>query len=76
MGGSFALRLRGWLEAAGLEAVEERFVDCMAGVRNPKPELVDKSINGMCDAIDALIAMAKSEFPYLLPGEQALLKVR
>jgi gliotoxin biosynthesis N-methyltransferase len=27
MGGNFAPKMRGWLEAAGLEAVEERFVD-------------------------------------------------
>jgi hypothetical protein len=60
MGGNFASKMRGWLEAAGLEQVEARFVDGKAGVRNPKPELVGKSINGSCDAIDPLVAMAKS----------------
>jgi len=36
MGGNFALKMRGWLEAAGLEAVEQRFVDCPAGARNAR----------------------------------------
>lgn len=66
MGGNFAPKMRGCLEVVGLEAVEERFVDCKAGARNPKPDLVGKSINGTCDAIDPLIAMAKSESLSLL----------
>jgi hypothetical protein len=56
----FTPKLRGWLEAAGLEAVEQRFVHCPAGARNARADLVAKSINGICDAIDPLIPVANS----------------
>ena len=65
MGGNFALKLRGWLEAAGLEAVEQRFVDCPAGARNARADLVVKSINGICGAIGPLIARVKSKTSFL-----------
>jgi hypothetical protein len=52
MGGNFASKMRGWLEAARLEKVEDRLVDCKARVREPKQELVGKSINWSCEAID------------------------
>jgi hypothetical protein len=42
------------LEAAGLEAVEERLVDIATGVKNLRLELVDKSINGTCGAVDPI----------------------
>ena len=62
MGGNFALKMHGWLEA-----VEQRFVDCPAGAMNARADLVAKSINGICGAIDPLIAMAKSKtsFPFV-----------
>jgi hypothetical protein len=65
MGGNFAPKLRGWLEAAGLEAVKRWFVDCPAGARNARADLVAKSINGICGVIDPSIAMAKSKISYL-----------
>jgi hypothetical protein len=65
MGGNFTLKLRGWLEAAGLEAVEQRLVDCPAGARNARADLVAKSINGICGAVGPLIAMAKGKTSFL-----------
>src|SRR3954452_10639880 len=62
----FAPKLGGWLEAAGLEAVEQRFVDCPAGARNARADLVAKSINGICDAIDPLIPVANSNTSFPL----------
>jgi len=41
--------------------VEQRYVDCPAGARNARADLVAKSINGICGAIDPSIAMAKSK---------------
>ena len=75
MGGNFAHKMLGWLDAAGLEAVEERVVDCPAGARSPNADLAAKSINGTCGAVEPLVAMAKSELssqpppplPLLLP---------
>lgn len=62
MGGNFAAKMHRWLHAAaGFEDIEERFVECKGGARNPKLELVSKSINGTCDAIEPLIAMATSK---------------
>jgi hypothetical protein len=65
IGGNFAPKLRGLLEAAGLEAVEQRYADCPAGARNARADLVAKSINGICGVIDPLIAMAKSKTSFL-----------
>ena len=62
LGGNFALKLRGWLKAAGLEDVQERFVDCPAGARSRNADLAAKSINGSYGAVEPLVAMAKSEF--------------
>ena len=62
LGGNFARKLRGWLEAAGLEQVEERLVDFPAGARSRTADLAAKSINGSCSAVEPLVAVAKSEF--------------
>ena len=50
-----------------MEAVEQRFIGCPAGARNARVDLVAKNINGICGAIDPLIAMAKSKtsFPFV-----------
>jgi hypothetical protein len=61
LGGNFTLKMRELLKTAGLEDVEERFVDFKVGAKSSRPDLVAKSINGTCDAIDPLIATAKSE---------------
>jgi gliotoxin biosynthesis N-methyltransferase len=76
VGGNLAPRLRRWLEAAGLEAVEERHVDVATGVKNPRPELVEKGINGTCSMIDPLIAMAISRSQCLLLTLQRSLTAR
>lgn len=61
MGGNFAVKLRGLLEEAGLENVEERVVEIPAGARNTNPNLAARSINGVCGALEPLIAVAKSK---------------
>jgi hypothetical protein len=66
VGGNLGSKLRRWLEAAGLEAVEERLVGVATGVKNPRPELVEKGINGTCAMVDPLIAVAISRSPCLL----------
>ena len=48
-----------------VEAVEQRFVDCPAGARNARADLVVKSINGICGAIGPLIARVKSKTSFL-----------
>jgi hypothetical protein len=76
VGGNLASKLRRWLEAAGLEALEERRVDIASGVKNARPELMEKSINGTCGMVDPLISMAISRSPCLLLTLQRSLTAR
>ena len=61
--GSYSLKLKTLLQEAGLEPVEERRIECSVGKR-AKPDLIQKSINGMCSAIHPLTAVAKCECTY------------
>ena len=60
MGGNFALKLRPWLEDAGLDNVEEHFVETPTGAKNKDPDLAVKSTNGVVGAVGPLIAAAKA----------------
>lgn len=54
----------GW-RRPGWKLSNRGFVDCPAGARNARADLVAKSINGICGAIGPLIAMAKSKTSFL-----------
>jgi hypothetical protein len=63
VGGDFAFRLKSLLEGAGLERVEERRVQFQVGAK-AKPDLVQKSINGVCKSVVPLTAAARCKFTW------------
>ncbi|KAF2773341.1 putative methyltransferase SirN-like protein [Teratosphaeria nubilosa] len=59
MGGNFGEQLKGWLEEAGLEDVEETLLKCKVGAQAQEGE-EESSINGACGAAPMIIAMTKT----------------
>lgn len=64
MGGNFGLNLRGWMEDAGLEDVQQTVLNCKVGAK-AKPELKLSSINGAAGAGPMIIAIARGKPPHI-----------
>ncbi|KAL7940351.1 hypothetical protein V8C42DRAFT_243880 [Trichoderma barbatum] len=58
MGGNFGLNLKGWMEDAGLEDVQQTVLNCKVGAK-AKPELKLSSINGAAGAGPMILAIAR-----------------
>lgn len=61
MGANFSRNLKGWLGDIGMDNVEERAVRLQMGVRATHPDLVPKSISGVCGSVTPLVAVANSK---------------
>lgn len=65
----FALRLRGWLEEAGLEAVTEKIFDVPVGAKNPKQEFKEKSVFNFANVATVFSGIGKNMPTPFSPGE-------
>ena len=58
---SYAGHLKEWMEEIGLEKVQDRGIPLFLGATNPKKELVPRTALSTAQAMEPLIAYAKSK---------------
>ena len=58
-GYDYPLKMKGWLEDAGIEDVHQEIFDVPVGAKNPNPDLARKSTWQICSALSGFLPMAK-----------------
>lgn len=58
-GYDYPLRMKGWLEDAGMEDVRQEVFDVLVGALNPKPKMAQKSTWQISSALTGFLPMAR-----------------
>ncbi|CAI6331131.1 unnamed protein product [Periconia digitata] len=65
-GHDYGLRMKGWLQDAGMEDIHEQVFDVPVGPLNPNPEMAEKSVEQVTNAIKGFIPIARG-LPVTMP---------
>ncbi|KJZ70088.1 hypothetical protein HIM_10515 [Hirsutella minnesotensis 3608] len=68
-GYDYPLRIKGWLEDAGMEDVRQEVIDVPVGALNPSPEMAQKSAWQISSALAGFLPMARA-LPLSMPRRQ------
>lgn len=58
-GYDYPLRMKGWLEDAGLEDLKQEVIDVPLGALNPNPEMAEKSTWQATSAVKGIMPVAR-----------------